>query len=92
MRSASWPSFRITPAGQEPLPLTRESDGAFTVGAWTIRAELDASQPARLEVTDPRGHAVLLRYGGLDHRGQHPHPNTREADRELVDVVPASVR
>lgn len=84
--------FRITPAGREVLPLVRHADGSLTVGMWTVRAELDASRPARLEVSDPRGHAVLYATEASTVEGSTLVRTPGEADRELVDVVPASVR
>lgn len=84
--------FRITPAGREPLPLTRRADGCITVGSWTLRAELDASRPARLEVSDSRGNAVLYATEASKIGGSTLIRTPGEADRELIDVVPASVR
>jgi arylsulfatase A-like enzyme len=43
--------FRVRPgaAGGEILPLAPDVNGELSIDGWTVRAELDASQPARLE-------------------------------------------
>lgn len=51
--------FRITPEGRKPLTLKGGAKGRVTVGGWSVSAELDASKPASLSVTDRRGNAVL---------------------------------
>lgn len=84
--------FRITADGRRPVCLERLSDGSFRVGAWTVRAELDASQPPRLEVTDPQGNAVLYNTAESTVAGSTLIRRAGAPERELVDVVPASVR
>ena len=84
--------FRITPDGGRTVRLKRHSDGSFRVGAWTVRAELDASRPPRLEVMDRRGNAVLYNTAESTIGGSTLIRQADAPERELVDVVPASVR
>lgn len=84
--------FRITPEGRKPLELKRDAKGRVTVGGWTLDAELDASKPASLSVTDRRGNAVLYNTPASKTGGSTVVRRKGEPDRELVDVVPASVR
>ncbi len=84
--------FRITPDGGRTVRLKRLSDGSFRVGAWTVRAELDASRPPRLEVTDRHGNAVLYNTAESTIGGSTLIRQADAPQRELIDVVPASVR
>lgn len=84
--------FRITSEGRKLLELKRDAKGRVTVGEWTVAAELDASKPASLSVTDRRGNAVLYNTPASKTGGSTVVLRRGETDRELVDVVPASVR
>ena len=84
--------FRITPEGRKPLALKRDPKGRVTVGGWTVAAELDASKPASLSVTDRRGNAVLYNTPASKTGGSTVVRRRGAADRELVDELPASVR
>lgn len=84
--------FRITPDGRKPLALKRDAKGRVTVGGWTVSAELDASKPASLSVTDRRGNAVLYNTPASKTGGSTVVRRKGEPARELVDTVPASVR
>lgn len=84
--------FRITPEGRKPLTLKGGAKGRVTVGGWSVSAELDASKPASLSVTDRRGNAVLYNTPASETAGSTVVRRRGEPARELVDVVPASVR
>ena len=84
--------FRITPEGRKPLTLKSGAKGRVTVGGWSVSAELDASKPASLSVTDRRGNAVLYNTPASETAGSTVVRRRGEPARELVDVVPASVR
>lgn len=84
--------FRITPEGRKPLKLRCSGSGVLKVGAWTVEAELDASQPARLCVTDGRGNAVLYNTDASVVGGSTVFRTAGRPDCELVDEIPASVR
>lgn len=84
--------FRITPEGRKPLKLRCSGSGVLKVGAWTVEAELDASQPARLCVTDGRGNAVRYNTDASVVGGSTVFRTAGRPDRELVDEIPASVR
>ena len=84
--------FRITPEGRKPLALKGGAKGHVTVGGWSVSAELDASKPASLSVTDRRGNAVLYNTPASETAGSTVVRRRGEPARELVDVVPASVR
>ena len=84
--------FRITPEGRKPLTLKCGAKGRVTVGGWSVSAELDASKPASLSVTDRRGNAVLYNTPASKTAGSTVVRRRGEADRELVDELPASVR
>lgn len=84
--------FRITPEGRKPLTLKCGAKGRVTVGGWSVSAELDASKPASLSVTDRRGNAVLYNTPASETSGSTVVRRRGESARELVDVVPASVR
>lgn len=84
--------FRITPEGREPLPCTCDGAGRIEVGGWVIEAQLDASQPARLTVTDAHGNAVLYNTGASTVGGSTLIRQPGAPERELVDEIPVSLR
>ena len=84
--------FRITPEGRKPLKLRRTGSGTLRIGTWTVTAELDASKPASLRVTDGHGNAVLYNTDASTVGGSTVFRTSGAPDRELVDEIPASVR
>ena len=84
--------FRITPEGHKPLKMRRSGSGTLRIGTWTVTAELDASKPASLRVTDGRGNAVLYNTDASTVGGSTVFCTSGAPDRELVDEIPASVR
>lgn len=84
--------FRITPEGREPLDLHCSAEGVLTVGGWTVEAQLDASKPASLRVTDGAGNAVLYNTDRSTVGGSTLFRTAGAPDRELIDEIPASVR
>lgn len=84
--------FRITPEGACAQELTRDERGRITVGGWTVEAQLDASKPASLTVTDGSGNEVLYNTPSSKIGGSTVIREKGGAVRELVDEIPASVR
>lgn len=84
--------FRITPDGAEPCALTCDDRGRITVGGWRIEAQLDASKPASLCVSDANGNEVLYNTPSSTVAGSTLVREQGACGRELVDQVPVSVR
>ena len=81
-----------------------EQTRVFSAGGWSIKAELDASKPAKVEVCDSQGTASFastgsLEFDGKEYRGKATGSaklieiiDGEKVIREAVDEVPAAIR
>ncbi|HVW62284.1 MAG TPA: DUF4962 domain-containing protein, partial [Puia sp.] len=86
--------FRVRPgvAGGEALPLAPDSNGGFSIDGWTIRAELDVSQPARLEAYNKSKRVTFTSGDAMGKAKLVEWRDGKNVSSEAGDSVPAAVK
>lgn len=62
--------FQIKPDGHFQEVISNKNDGHFTVGNWTINAEMSTSKPAHIKVWNNDNTDSLVSDGNLIHKGK----------------------
>ena len=80
-----------------------ESTNTYSIAGWNIKAEMDASKPAKIEINDNSGTASFVSSGVLYFNGENYNASTRSSKlieriegenifQEVEDEIPAAIK